>query len=80
MGYTGIWLINVQTGGESEQLGQRHMEFGVDSVSNVANLPKKTDNYKGYGYPAPWSLAKVAETGDIYYLDRDSDTWKKVGT
>lgn len=80
MNYAGIWLINVQASGESEQLGQRHMEFGVDSVSNVANLPKKTDNYKGYGYPAPWSLAKVAETGDIYYLDRGSDAWKKVGT
>lgn len=80
--YEGIWLIACEKIGEttrSEYDDFSHMEFGVKDTSSLANLPKHDDNYKGYGYPAPWSLAKDAETGDVYYLDETSDTWKKVG-
>lgn len=80
--YEGIWLISNEVIGEtcsSEYENHSHMEFGVKTTSDLDNLPIGTDNYKGYGYPAPWSLAKDAETGDIYFLDLDSDSWKKVG-
>lgn len=80
--YTGIWLIDHKRIGEaqdSQYENHSHMEFGVKTTADVANLPLLEDNYKGYGFPAPWSLAKDAQTGDVYYLDEDSDSWQKVG-
>lgn len=80
--YTGIFLISSNKVGESqgpEFNDFTHMEFGVDTTEHLDNLPLMEDNYKGYGFPAPWSLAKDAQTANVYYLDGPSNTWKKVG-
>lgn len=77
--YEGVWLINSKPMGETAgNPNLFHMEFGCSGSSAVSNLPLTEDNYKGFGHPAPWSLAKDAATGDIYFLDQ-SNSWKKVG-